>query len=838
MVYAKQSTAIIVTVGPVLDADGVAVTGGVVADFKASKNGAAPAALNGSATLTHRSVGFYSLSLTTSDTDTVGTLEIVIDDTTNACPMKDIQVLETTIYDALFADGANAFSGAAGATTLTALASGSITAAVIATGAIDADAIADNAIDAWALAADCITAAKIADGAIDANTFAAGAITASAIAADAIGASELAADAVTEIANAVWDTDATGRQTQGTFGQAIGDPAADANTIYGAVVTGAAGATIAADIVAVKAETADILADTAEIGAAGAGLTNINLPNQTMDIVGNITGNLSGSVGSVTGAVGSVTGAVGSVTGAVGSVTAVSSGAITEASFATTAGTFHPLNVVDQGTAQSATGTTLVLRAAAGFADSELVGARILITGGDAGVGQSRLVTAYVSATDTATVSAWTTTPSGTITYKVFGDTAAAGGSAPTAAEVAAAVWDEAQAGHVAAGSFGELATEIASILDDTGTAGVVVASLAAGSITAAAIATGAIDADALAADAGTEIGTAVWATATRTLTSLSGLTVDTVTTLTNLPAITANWLTAAGTAADFTTEIQSGLATAAELAKVPKSDSNVTWNATALASIQTEAEDALVTHRLDELLNADSDIDGAAPPTVGSVFHELMSKTAGSFTFDQTTDALEALRDRGDAAWTTATGFSTHSAADVWSAVTRTLTAGTNIQLPSNGLANVTAWTVAITGNVTGNLSGSVGSVTGAINTAAGVITTLDGLDTAQDTQHATTQTAVADVPTNAELATALDALPTAAENATAVLTTAMTESYSADGATATLAQAVYLIMQMLMEKSVSSTTLTVKRLDGSTTAATFTLNSATTPTSITRAT
>jgi hypothetical protein len=46
----------------------------------------------------------------------------------------------------------------------------------------------------------------------------------------------------------------------------------------------------------------------ARIGAAGAGLTAIDLPNQTMDITGNITGNLSGSVGSVTGAVGSVTG--------------------------------------------------------------------------------------------------------------------------------------------------------------------------------------------------------------------------------------------------------------------------------------------------------------------------------------------------------------------------------------------------------------------------------------------------------------------------------------------------------------------------------------------------
>lgn len=41
------------------------------------------------------------------------------------------------------------------------------------------------------------------------------------------------------------------------------------------------------------------------------------------------------------------------------------------------------------------------------------------------------------------------------------------------------------------------------------------------GAITAASVATGAIDADALAADAGTEIGTAVWATAARTLTAL-----------------------------------------------------------------------------------------------------------------------------------------------------------------------------------------------------------------------------------------------------------------------------------------------------------------------------
>lgn len=46
--------------------------------------------------------------------------------------------------------------------------------------------------------------------------------------------------------------------------------------------------------------------------------------------------------------------------------------------------------------------------------------------------------------------------------------------------------------------------------------------------------------------------------------------------------------------------------------------------------------------------------------------------------TWSALTDSLEAIRDRGDAAWITATGFSTHSAADVWAVGTRTITGGT----------------------------------------------------------------------------------------------------------------------------------------------------------------
>lgn len=78
------------------------------------------------------------------------------------------------------------------------------------------------------------------------------------LAANTITAAATAADFGTEVAAAVWDMDATGHQTQGTFGQAIGDPVADTNTIYKAVVTDAAGATVGVDIVAIQADTDNV----------------------------------------------------------------------------------------------------------------------------------------------------------------------------------------------------------------------------------------------------------------------------------------------------------------------------------------------------------------------------------------------------------------------------------------------------------------------------------------------------------------------------------------------------------------------------------------------------
>ena len=51
-------------------------------------------------------------------------------------------------------------------------------------------------------------------------------------------------------------------------------------------------------------------------------------------------------------------------------------------------------------------------------------------------------------------------------------------------------------------------------------------------------------------------------------------------------------------------------------------------------------------------------------------------------------------------------------------------------------------------------------------------------------------------------------------------------------------MAQAIFLIQQVLTDFAIAGTTKTVKKLDGSTTAATLTLDDGTNPTSITRTT
>jgi hypothetical protein len=86
-----------------------------------------------------------------------------------------------------------------------------------------------------------------------------------------------------------------------------------------------------------------------------------------------------------------------------------------------------------------------------------------------------------------------------------------------------------------------------------------------------------------------------------------------------------------------------------------------------------------------------------------------------------------------------------------------------------------------------------------------------------------------------------ATDALEAIRDNQVAVTDITqrqLPDSVPADGTRPTIEQAIYMINQFLLERAVSGTTVTVKKADGSTTLLTLTLDDATDPTSITRAT
>lgn len=107
-----------------------------------------------------------------------------------------------------------------------------------------------------------------------------------------------------------------------------------------------------------------------------------------------------------------------------------------------------------------------------------------------------------------------------------------------------------------------------------------------------------------------------------------------------------------------------------------------------------------------------------------------------------------------------------------------------------------------------------------------SGTTTTLDALQTHGDSSWATAT----------GFAVAGDAMTLTAAYDFAKGTVAMTESYAANGVAPTPIQALYALHQDIMCFSISGTSYTVKKLDGTTTAYTVTLDDATSPTSATR--
>lgn len=122
------------------------------------------------------------------------------------------------------------------------------------------------------------------------------------------------------------------------------------------------------------------------------------------------------------------------------------------------------------------------------------------------------------------------------------------------------------------------------------------------------------------------------------------------------------------------------------------------------------------------------------------------------------------------------------------------------------------------------------MGRIDAAVSTRASQAS-LDTLDDYVDTEVAAIKAKTDNLPSDPADQSAVEAAILAA------WTTALTEAYAADGAAATPAQLLYMIWSALAEFAISGVTITAKKLDGTTTAMTFTLDDATNPTSRTRA-
>lgn len=445
------------------------------------------------------------------------------------------------------------------------------------------------------------------------------------------------------------------------------------------------------------------------------------------------------------------------------------------------------------------------------------------------------------------------------------GDAAWGAGAVPSVADIADGVWDEILSGHTSAGSTGEA-------LNAAGGAGDPWITTLPGSYTSGQA--GYI--------VGTNLDTTIGSRATQTSVDTIDNLVDDLETRIGTPSNLGSGATVAANLVDIEGQTDDIGAAGAGLTalgdtRLANLDATISSRATP-AQVNTEMDTALADVNLDHLVGTATAIP-AVP--AGTYIDQMMDN--GTATYDRTTDSLQAIRDRGDAAWTTAT----LTAQNVWEYATRTLTAfgfsvtvGTNSDKTGYSLsaAEVQAIWDALTSALTtvgsigrllvDNVNATISSrsshsaadvwaVATRILTAGTNITLAKGtgitgfndLSAAQVNAEVDTALTDYDPPTSAELVSeinsvqvdiaALNNLSAAQVNAEVVdvlRVDLIPDSYAADGSQPTMAQALLTVLQFLTEKSVAGTTVTVNKPDGTTAAITLTINDATTPTSITR--
>jgi hypothetical protein len=292
-----------------------------------------------------------------------------------------------------------------------------------------------------------------------------------------------------------------------------------------------------------------------------------------------------------------------------------------------------------------------------------------------------------------------------------------------------------------------------------------------------------------------------------------------------------------------------------------------IPWNAAWDAEVESEVQDAIVANHLDHLLAATYD-PASKPGVADALMNELVQDngagvsqfttialelapsgggggttdwtaqertairsvlgipTSGSTPIDPTTGILDTIRDAFPANFA-ALGI---NGSGHLSRVTLVDTCTTNTDMRGTDNAALAAsWTASRAGYLdsvllAANSNQRTVNVTGSNHVAADI-------HELQPAVIDNTHFAIGAIDSNALAASA------ATEIATAAYTGQMTESYRAAGVAPTLAQSLFELLAHMGDASISGTTKTLKKIDGST-AKTFTLDSSTAPTSITEAT
>jgi hypothetical protein len=148
--WAKQSTAATLIVGPILDSTGAEYASAAIGDLSISKNGGTLTALAAAATLTVIANGQYTLVMTTGNLDTLGRLQITCNKSTYQMPPVGLVVVPAMVFDSMVL-GTDVLHGDVtqfGGTALTAAAG---------IPEVKVASIAANAVNASAIAADAVT---------------------------------------------------------------------------------------------------------------------------------------------------------------------------------------------------------------------------------------------------------------------------------------------------------------------------------------------------------------------------------------------------------------------------------------------------------------------------------------------------------------------------------------------------------------------------------------------------------------------------------------------------------------------------------------------------------